>query len=102
VTLGGGLGIEEIVAPHRDEILRVARHHGVKSVWIFGSVRRRQATKSSDVDLMDRWSRSHSLFDRWSLANEIGRILRRRVDVVNEGGMHWAIEPQVEFERVLL
>lgn len=71
-------------------------------MWVFGSVRRREATEGSDVDLMVRWGRPHSLLDRASLAAEIEAIVGRRVDLVNEGGLHWAIEPQVESERVPL
>lgn len=100
--LGAGLGIEEILHPYRDAILAAGRRHGVDRFWVFGSVRRREATPSSDVDLMVRWTGLHSLLDRASLAAELESILGRRVDVVNEGGLHWAITPQVESEKVPL
>ncbi len=102
VSIGRGLGVEEILQPHRDEIWAAARRFGAERLWVFGSVRRRQATQLSDVDLLVRWGRPHSLLDRESLAAEIEAILMRRVDLVNEGGLHWAIEPQVESERVPL
>jgi len=85
--------------PHRDEIWAVARRHGVERLWVFGSVRRREAAESSDVDLMVRWARPHSLLERVSLAAEIESLIGRRVDLVNEGGLHWAIAPQVESEK---
>jgi len=100
--LGRGLGIEELLHPHRDEILAAARRYGADRLWVFGSVRRREATRSSDVDLMVRWARPHSLLERMSLASELESILGRRVDLVNDGGLHWAIAPQVESERVPL
>ena len=102
MTLGRGLGIEEILDPHREAILGVARRHGVAQVWVFGSVRRREATASSDVDLLVRWSRPHSLLDRAKLEEEIENLVGRPVEIVNEGGLHWAIEPQVESEKVPL
>lgn len=83
-------------------MLATALRYGVDRIWVFGSVRRREATHSSDVDLMVRWRRPHSLLDRVSLATELETILGRRVDLVNEGGLHWAITPQVESERVPL
>ena len=102
MNIGHGLGIEEILHPHREEILAAARRRGADRLWVFGSVRRREATKRSDVDLMVRWTGPHSLLDRASLAAEIEAILGRRVDLVNLGGLHWAVEPQVESEKVPL
>ena len=102
VVLGRGLGIEEILYPKREAILRAARRYGVAVVWVFGSVRRREAGPASDVDLMVRWSRPHSLLDRVQLQEDLEKILGRRVEIVNEGGLHWAIEPQVEAEKVPL
>ncbi len=102
MRIGRGLGIEEILHPHRDAILRAARESGVSRLWVFGSVRRREATSSSDIDLMVRWSRPHSLMDRANLAEAIEALVGRRVEIANEGGLHWAIEPQVESEKVPL
>lgn len=102
VRVGRGLGIEEILHPYRAEILRLVRAHGVDRIWVFGSVRRQEATSRSDVDLMVRWSRPHSLLDRAQLATALEELIGRRVELVNEGGLHWAIEPQVESEKVPL
>jgi len=97
-----GLGIDEVLGPHRPEILRLGREYGASKLWVFGSVRRRQATKKSDVDLMVRWERPVSLLVKAELNADLEEILGRKVDLVNEGGLHWAIEPQVEAERVSL
>ncbi len=102
ITVGRKFGIEDLLHPHREEILAAARRYGAVRIWVFGSVRRREATTGSDVDLMVRWGRPHSLLDQASLAAEIQTILGRPVDLVNEGGLHWAIEPQVESEKVPL
>lgn len=102
MELGRGLGIEEILHPYRNGIRATADRYGVDRLWVFGSVRRREATETSDIDLMVRWARPHSLLERTSLAAELESILGRRVDVVNEGGLHWAIAPQVESEKVPL
>ena len=102
VKLGHGLGIEEILAPHLSEIQRLARRHGVQRIAVFGSVRRREATESSDVDLMVRWSKPVSLLHHAAFRLDIEEVLGRPVDLVNEGGLHWAIRPQVEAEAVTL
>ena len=102
VVLGKGLGIEEVLGPHRSEILRLARRYGVSSVRVFGSVRRREATTKSDVDLLVGWKKRHSLLDRAGLRSDIEGILGRRVDLVNEGGIAWPISPQIEAEAIPL
>ena len=91
-----------MIHPHRRAIFSAAKRHGIDQVWVFGSVRRREATPKSDVDLMVRWSRPHSLLDRVQFGLEVERIVGRTVDIVNEGGLHWAVEPQVESEKVPL
>lgn len=102
IVLGSGLGIAELIGPHRDAVLRIARRYGIRNVWVFGSVRRREATEKSDIDLLVEWSRPHSLLDRASFASSVREAIGRNVDVVTRGGLHWAIEPQVEAEAVPL
>ncbi|MGP8073176.1 MAG: nucleotidyltransferase family protein [Thermoplasmata archaeon] len=102
MVLGSGLGVEEVLGPYRAEILRLGRKHGARRFWVFGSVRRREATRKSDVDLMIQWERPVSLLVKAELNADLEGILGRKVDLVNEGGLHWAIEPQVEAERVPL
>lgn len=102
LQLGKGLGIEEVLGGHRDEILKVARRFGVKRIRVFGSVRRREASPRSDVDLLVSWTRKHSLLDRANFLAALERIIGHPVDLVNEGGLHWAVAPQVEAEAVPL
>jgi predicted nucleotidyltransferase len=102
VKLGQGLGIEDILTPHLPEIRRLARKYGAERIKVFGSVRRHEATEESDVDLMVRWSKPVSLLDRAGLRLGIELVLGHPVDLVNEGGLHWAIAPQAESEAVTL
>ncbi|MGI0132109.1 MAG: nucleotidyltransferase domain-containing protein [Thermoplasmata archaeon] len=102
VRLGTGLGIDEVLGPHRAAVLRIARRYGVSKVEVFGSVRRREATEKSDVDLMLTWRRPHSLLDRAGLGNDLEALLGRPVDLVYRGGLHWSVKPQVEAEVVPL
>lgn len=46
------LGIDEILASKRDEILRIAAKHGVSRIRVFGSVARGDAGPDSDVDFL--------------------------------------------------
>ncbi len=102
VRLGRGLGVDEVLGAYRVGIRRLTRRYGVKKLRVFGSVRRGEATQQSDVDLLVTWNRSHTLLDRAALAVELSRLIGRRVDLVNEGSLHWAIAPQVESEAIPL
>jgi uncharacterized protein len=102
VHLGRGLGIEEILQPHRDEIVRLAVKAGVEAIWVFGSVRRREASSASDVDFLVRWRRLPSLLDKADLILALEEELGRRVDVVTLGAIYWGLAPQIESEAVLL
>lgn len=102
VRQGGRLGIEQILLPRREAILRAASRHGFGHVRVFGSVRRSEATSRSDVDLLVDRTAGTSLLDRAALVEDLEGILRRRVDVVPEDALHWYIRPQVLFEALPL
>ena len=104
VRLGNGLGIEEVLGPHRVNLYRIAHRHGATDFLVFGSVRRQEATAESDVDLLFRWKHpgTKSLLDRVSLVSEIEKELGRSVDLVHEEDLHWAIRPKVTAEAVPL
>ncbi|MGC2289521.1 MAG: nucleotidyltransferase family protein [Thermoplasmata archaeon] len=102
VHLGTGLGILEILGPHRAKVLALASKYGVKRVRVFGSVRRREASERSDVDLLVDGLPNASLLDHAHLETELRRILGRPVEVVEEDGLPWSIRPQVLAEAVPL
>jgi uncharacterized protein len=94
--------MEEILVPLRSEILRLGRTHGATAFRVFGSVRRREATPTSDVDLLVTLRPRASWLDFAGLHAELEALLGRRVDLVEEGQLPWAIRPQVEAEAVPL
>ncbi|HEV2166137.1 MAG TPA: nucleotidyltransferase domain-containing protein [Thermoplasmata archaeon] len=100
-SFGNGLGIEEIIGPKREEVLKIARRNGAVDVRVFGSVARRAAKRTSDVDLLVR-PVSRSAFRPIDLAVQLTRLLGRHADVVPEGSLHWLIEPQVIAEALPL
>ncbi|MGI0055589.1 MAG: nucleotidyltransferase family protein [Thermoplasmata archaeon] len=102
IRLGNGLGIPELITPHRQEVLRIAHRFGALRIWVFGSVRRREATRRSDVDLLVEWGRPTSLLGVAGLRIELRKALGREVDLVNRHGVHWALDPQIEAEKVSL
>jgi uncharacterized protein len=102
VRLGNGQGIEEVLGPHRGEVLRIARQHGARNLRVFGSVRRREADEKSDVDLLVSWRRGTSLLDVARFRIAVQGAIGRSVHTVEDDRLHWALRPQVLAEAVPL
>jgi len=100
--MGQGLGIEEILGPHRQEVLRLGHRYGAEGFRVFGSVRRQAADDASDVDLLVRWNHRTTLQQIARFHQEVERLLGRRVDLVEEGQLPWAMAPQIEAEALPL
>lgn len=96
------MGVEELLTPKREQILALARKHKVREVRVFGSVARSAASPRSDIDLLVRFDDGASAFDQVELTLDLQKLLRRKVDVVEEGGLHWLVKPQVLHEAVAL
>jgi uncharacterized protein len=88
--------------PKRAQILAIAHQHKARKVRVFGSVARSAATPKSDIDLLVDFDDGASAFDQVELILDLQELLRRRVDVVEENGLHWLVKPQVLHEAVAL
>jgi uncharacterized protein len=91
-----------IVGPHRELILSAARNHRARNVRVFGSVRRGDAHRGSDLDLLVTFDKGASLLDQIGLKQDLERRLRRRVDVVGDDSINWYLEPQILAEAIPL
>ena len=49
--------LEDLRHEKKAAILDLARRHGARSIRVYGSVARGQATDQSDLDLLVEWSR---------------------------------------------
>ncbi|MDE1822502.1 MAG: nucleotidyltransferase domain-containing protein [Euryarchaeota archaeon] len=96
------MGIDEVIGEHRRELLRLASVCRARNVRVFGSVRRREANAGSDVDLLVEWDRKADLLDIARFRIGVRKLLHRKVDVVEESRLHWAVRPQVVQEAVAL
>ena len=66
----------------RDEILAIARRHGVTEIRIFGSRARGDAGPDSDLDLLIEVGPVHSRWFPGGLVADLEELLGHRVDVV--------------------
>lgn len=103
MTIQTGLGIKEILADKRDEILALAEKHGAYNVRVFGSVARGEATDASDVDfLIDYDLKKISPWFPAGLMLDLEKLLNRKVDVVPTDSVHYFIKDRVLQEAVPL
>jgi predicted nucleotidyltransferase len=86
----------------RTEILRVATKMGVTNVRVFGSVARGEDGPDSDLDLLVTLQPGRSLFDLVGLADELGALLGRKVDVVTDDALYWLLRRRILREAVAL
>ena len=84
------------LAKHRVEL----RESGVASLLLFGSVARRQATETSDVDLLVEFDRAVGLFAVIRLQARLESWLGRRVDLVPTDSLRPELRERVLTEGV--
>ncbi len=79
----------------RNQILRVARRHGVTRVRVFGSMARGDARPDSDVDLLVDVGPNPSPWFPGGLVADLEALLHRRVQVVTEHGLDGLLRERV-------
>lgn len=92
----------DLVNSRRDDILRLARHHGVTRVRVFGSMARGDAGATSDVDFLVDVGPNPSPWFPGGLVADLEELLGRRVQVVTERGLDDLLRDRVLREAVEL
>jgi hypothetical protein len=110
-----GLGLDLAVVPKRAAGLReqvtaskplvraVAKAHGVRALWLFGSAARGAARAGSDLDFLVELDEGRSLVDLVGVKQDLEALFSRRVDVFTRGSLKPAIlaAAQADLVRVL-
>ena len=96
------MGIAEVVAGKREDILRIAAKHGVQRIRVFGSVARGDAGPHSDVDFLIEVGPHHSPFFPGGLVADLEALLGRGVDVVEPDGLYAPLRATVLREAIPL
>lgn len=92
----------DLVLKRKDQILAIARKHGVTRVRVFGSMARGDAGPGSDVDLLVDVGPEVSAWFPGGLVSELEVLLGRHVQVITEGGLDDLLRDRVLEEAVLL
>lgn len=82
------------------ETPRLSSQYGVKSLQIFGSVARDEATAGSDVDLLVEFSRPAGYFGLFALQDDLEKVLGCRVDLGTPGSLKPRLRERVARELV--
>jgi len=94
--------LDELRVAKRAAILAIAARHGVTSIRVFGSFARGEAREDSDLDLLIEAGSRRTPFFPGGLLADLEEELGRRVDVVEEEGLHRLIRQQILREAVPL
>ena len=96
------MGIKQILAGKRNEILRIASKHGVSSIRVFGSVARGDAGPHSDIDFLIEIGGDTPPWFPGGLIADLEELLGRPVDVVASSWLNEIIKADVLAEAVPL
>jgi uncharacterized protein len=96
------MGIDELLLPYREEILRIAAQHGAYNIRVFGSVARGEAKLDSDVDFLVEIEPKRTLLDQIALMQSLEQLLGRKVDITEPETLHEWIRERVLNEAVML
>ena len=78
------------------------RDFKIKQLGIFGSYVRGEQKHNSDVDILVEFSETPGFFDFMKIENNLGALLKKRVDLVMKGAFKPAIGKHVIREVVYL
>ena len=81
------MNLENLIRDKGKEILRVSRQHGARSVRIFGSTARGEASVTSDLDILVDMETKSTLLDIVAIKQDLEELLGCRVDVVTESAL---------------
>ncbi len=96
------MGIDEFIKGKREDILRIAKKHGVKSVRVFGSVARGEATEGSDLELLIEVGGPTTPWFPGGLVAELEELLGCAVEVVEVDALRKEVRERVLREAVSL
>jgi uncharacterized protein len=98
-----GLGIEDLLADQREQILAIADRHGAYNVRVFGSVARGEARIDSDVDfLIDYQLDKITPWFPAGLMLDLESLLQRKVDVATVDMLKERMKDRILQEAIIL
>ena len=91
-----------LLETHRNELRSLASQYGLRSIRVFGSMARNDASSTSDVDLLVESKEPISGFSLGAMLMDAQDLLGRKVDIVTMQALHPLMRDRVMRESVLL
>jgi hypothetical protein len=91
---------DEILAVLRSALPDLKRRWPIRSLAVFGSVTRGEASAASDLDVLVEFARPLGLSEFLALEDALSALVRRRVDLVTRAALKPYIGRQVLDEAV--
>ncbi len=82
---------KKLLTAHRKNLTKL----GARSVYVFGSTAREEATKSSDVDILVDFDAKKGFFVFTDLKFYLEEILNSEVDLVSTRALHPALKKRI-------
>lgn len=92
--------LEEILATLRAHLPELRARYGVRSLGVFGSYVRGEATPDRDLDILVEFDTTPGFFKFIELEDELGRVLGLKVDLVMQSALRPRIGEHIPAERV--
>jgi len=94
--------MNKLIADNQIAITNLAKQHGVKTIFLFGSMAKDEASEASDVDFLVELEQGRDLFDLGELLMDLQALLQRKVDLVTKNSLHPRLYSQVLNEALPL
>jgi uncharacterized protein len=94
--------MNKLIADNQIAITNLARQHGIKSIWLFGSMAKDDISDASDVDFLVELEQGRDLFDLGELLIDLQTLLKRKVDLVTKDSLHPRLYSRVVNEALSL
>jgi len=82
----------------RAAVLAIAARHGASNLRLFGLVVRCEEQPDSDIDLLIDMAEDRGFGDYLALAEELERLMGRRIDLITTRGLSPYFRPFIEAE----
>lgn len=86
--------LQKLLEEKKPQILALADEYGVEDIKLFGSVARGEDTEDSDIDFLITVGDEEKfyLLEFW---NKLEEMVGRKIDVIREKCLFWAVKPSV-------
>lgn len=75
--------------------MSLAALKGLTDIRVFGSVARGEETENSDIDILVNVTKTDEPFAFLDFQQDLSKLLSRKIDIVFESGLYYAMRNQI-------